>query len=218
MDDEPLAPVLRELGMELLTKFLVPVRRVVLGTDSWSDFLQFGHDGHPWWHFREDEAGRMVLIAPDAPEPICTAAPLSALDAAAPSVGESSRGPGAGGVSVVLPCGRRTTPIQDYDPATHELTIAALDLLLYLLAGYEPRAVPRRAPGPPIVRAARSLSLLARDWGRQSGEGERRADRAIALLGQRGVLERIVVGSRRAYSLPRDALYRYEVSFGYTVQ
>jgi len=218
MDDRPLAPLLTELGMHLLTRLLVPMRRAVLGVDGWSDFLEFGHDGHPWWHYREDEAGRLVLIQPEVPEsiraPVVTPASTSrARPATAPS-----RVPGTAGVPVVLPSGRWTTPIPDYDAAVHGPLVAALDLLLYLIDRYELRTVPRRTPGRSILRATRAMSLLARDWGHASGQGERRADSAIALLGERGILERIVVGARVEYHLPSDALQRFERTFGFTVR
>jgi hypothetical protein len=202
--------------MHLLTRLLVPVRRWLLGVDGWSEFLEHGYDGHPWWHYREDDWGRLVLIRPTAPGPAPTAAHPVA-PAAAPRRAPA-RVPDATSVSVALPSGRRTTPISSYDPAVHEPLMAALDLLVYLLDHHEPALVARRTPGPPILRSKRSPSLLARDWGRQSGVGERRADRAIALLGAHGVLERVVVGSRTAYKLPPDALARFERAFGFTVR
>jgi hypothetical protein len=213
MDDHPLAPIFTELGMQLLTKLLIPVRRWWLGVDAWTELFECGLGGHPWWHFREDEAGRLVLIQPTTPGPIPTAAPPSA---AAPRRAPV-RAPDATGVSVTLPSGRRTTPISSYDPAVHEPLTVALDLLVYLLDHHEPALVARRTPGPPILRSKRSLSLLARDWGHQSGVGERRADRAIALLGEHGVLGRVVVGARSAYQMPSDALARFERTFGFTV-
>ena len=218
MDDEPLAPLLRELGMHLLTRLLLPLRRILYGDDAWSDFFEFGHDGHPWWHYREDEAGRMVLIRHGVPEPIrgARAAPVQA--AAAPPTTAPVQAPGGVGATVILPCGRSTTPIPDYSPATHAPLLAALDLLLYLIDHYEPTAVPRRTPGPPVLRATRAMSLLARDWGHRSGQGERRADRAIALLGERDILRRVVVGARVEYRLPADAVERFARTFGFTVR
>jgi hypothetical protein len=217
MDDRPLGPLLTELGMHLLTRLLVPVRRRLFGDDAWTNFFTYGHDGRPWWHYREDETGRLVLIRAGVPEPIRPAAPIPAPTAAARPVTASSGVQEAGGVSIVLPCGRSTTPIADYSPVTHEPLIAALDLLLYLIDHYESTAIPRRTLGPPIVRAARSMSLLARDWGHWSGQGERRADRAIALLGERAILDRVVVGARMEYRLPSDAAERFGRTAGFTV-
>jgi hypothetical protein len=218
MDDRPLAPLLTEVGMHLLTRLLVPLRRVVLGEDGWSDFLEFGHDGHPWWHFREDEAGHLVLIRPGVPEPMRAAVVTPASASRARTAAAPSRVSRAAGVSIVLPSGRSTTPIPDYSPAVHGPLVAALDLLLYLIDRYELRTVPRRTPGLRILRATRAMSLLARDWGHTSGQGERRADRTIALLGERGVLGRTIVGARVEYHLPANALERFERTFGFTVR
>ena len=222
MDDQPLAPLLTDIAMHLLNRLLVPLRRVLLGRDGWSDFFEFGHNGHPWWHYQEDEAGRLVLIRRDAPEPMRAARAKPVPIATARQTSAPAEVPGvvagATGTSIILPCGRSTTPIHDYSSAVHEPLLTALDLLLFLLDHYEPTAVPRRTPGPPVLRATRAMSLLARDWGHRSGQGERRADRAIALLGERRILERVVVGARVEYRLPPDAVQRFGRTFGFTVR
>ena len=222
MEDRPLAPVLADLGMHIFNRLvLLPLRRFVRGEDAWTDFYEHGALGHPWWHYREDERGRLVLINPAGPEPVhgnpVPQTPTAAAAATRPAATPAHE-PTRAGVSVVLPCGRSTTPIAGYTPDVHGPQIAALDLLLYLADHHHLVAVPRLTPGPPILRPARSLSLLARDWGHRSGQGERRADRAIALLGQRRILERVSVGARVAYHLPPDALGRFEHAFGFTVE
>ncbi len=222
MDDRPLAPLLADLGMHVLNRLvLLPLRRVVRGADSWTDFYEHGFAGHPWWHYEQDERGRLVLINPTRPEPVhripVPPTPTAAAAATRPAATPAQAPPRAG-VSIVLPCGRSTTPIAGYAPDLHGPQLAALDLLLYLEAHHRLVVVPRLSAGPPILRPARSLSLLARDWGHRSGQGERRADRAIALLGQWRILERVSVGARVAYHLPPDALGRFERAFRFTVE
>ena len=222
MEDRPLAPLLTELGKHLLTRLvLLPLRRFVRGEDAWTQFYARGFAGHPWWHYEQDEHGRLVLINPAGPAPVhgnpVPPTPTAGAAATRPAATPAQE-PTRAGVSIVLPCGRSTTPIAGYAPDVHGPQIAALDLLLDLQAHHRLVAVPRLTPGPPILRPARSQSLLARDWGHRSGQGERRADRAIALLGQRRILERARVGARVEYHLPPDALGRFERAFGFTVE
>ena len=220
MEDRPLGLLFTELGMHVLTRLVVlPLRQWLYGVDGWTDFYQNGAFGHPWWHYRQDERGRLVLIDHAAPEPIQNRPVIpSAPATATPRPESSAPRPTGCGTSIVLPCGRSTTPIPGYTPEVHAPQIAAFDLLLYLVAHHRLVAVPRTTAGPPIHRAERSLSLLARDWGHQSGHGERRADRAIALLGQRQILERVSVGARVEYRLPPDVLARFERVFRFTVE
>ena len=222
MEDRPLAPLLADLGMHVLNRLLlVPLRRLVRGEDAWTDFYEHGALGHPWWHYEQDERGRLVLINPAGPEPLhgnpVPQTPTAAAAATRPAA-TPAQAPTRVGVSIVLPCGRSTTPIAGYAPDVHGPQLAALDLLLYLAEHHRLVAAPRLSPGPPILRPARSLSLLARDWGHRSGQGERRADRAIALLGKRRILDRVSVGARSEYHLPPDALSRFERAFGFTVE
>jgi hypothetical protein len=200
---------------------LLPLRRFVRGDDAWTDFYEHGALGHPWWHYEQDERGRLVLINPAGREPVheTPVPPTPTAGAAATRPAPTPAPvPTRADVSIMLPCGRSTTPIAGYAPDVHGPQIAALDLLAYLAEHHRLVAVPRLTPGPPILRPARSLSLLARDWGHRSGQGERREDRAIALLGPRRVLERGSVGARPEYHLPPDDLSRFEHAFGFTVE
>jgi hypothetical protein len=210
MTDRPLAPLAGELAMHLLTRIvLVPLRRVVVGEDAWTAFYRDGLDGHAWWHFGEDQDGRLVLIGPlGTPDPSDATPTPAAVPPPAP------RHPAPGGVQVRLACGRLTTPIVGYAPATHALLLDCLDLLCTLLDNELP---PEPGAGRSAGRARRSISLSAREWGTRTGRSQRRADRCLAGLGAQGILERTTVGSRAEWHLPSDALARFGRAHGFTL-
>ena len=207
MADRPLAPLLAELGMRLLNRVvLVPLRRLLIGEDAWTDFYECGHDGHPWWHYQQGPDGRLELVGPIGRRPPRPAPP-------APLPAPRPRGSGAG-VAVPLSGGRLTTPIPDYQPALHGAAVDALDLLCTLLDAAAGVAPP--GAGRP-VGSRRSISLAAREWGTRTGRTQRGADRCLAQLGAEGILVRSTVGSRAEWHLPADALARFEARHGFSV-
>ncbi len=202
MGHRPPAALLAELGMRSLNRLvLVPLRRAIVGEDAWTSFYEFGHDGYPWWWYREGTDGRLVLVGPIGSQP---AAPVPTRAAPAPVHSGS-----AAGVSVRLSGGQVTTPIVGYRPEVHGEAVALLDLLCALLHGYD-------ATGG-RVRDQLSPSLLARAWGTRTGHTQRKADRYLAELGAARILERTTVGSRIEWHVPADTLQRFRDIHGFTV-
>ena len=202
MADRPLGALVAEVAMRILNQLvLAPLRRLVIGEDAWTSYFEDGHDGHPWWWYREGSDGRLVLVGPIGarPAPPVPKRPVPAT-ARPTSTGAGVRAPLSGG--------RATTPIDDYRPDVHDDLVAELDLLCALVNGDD------AAGGPD---GARSPSLAARAWGTRTGRTQRRADRYLASLGAAGVIDRRAVGSRAEWHVPEDALQRFQLRHGFAV-
>ena len=202
MAGRPLAPLLAELGMRFLNRAAVlPLRRLVVGEDAWSEFFELGHDGHPWWWYQEGPDGTLILVGPIGSR---STAPMPQRIPPPPIRPRAT----ASGASVPMSLGRTTTPIEGYQPEVHDDLIAELDLLCALMYGDD---VAGSRGG------VRSPSLAARAWGTRTGRSQRRADRYLTELGAAGILERTVVGSRAEWHVPPDALARFQAVHGFTV-
>ncbi|MDA8203948.1 MAG: hypothetical protein M0Z49_14545 [Chloroflexi bacterium] len=206
MANRPLALLVAELGMHAVNRLvLLPLRRLVVGEDAWSEFYEDGHDGHPWWWYEDAPDGHLVLVGPigalrGPPVPTPPAAP------------RSRPATGADGTSVPLSCGRVTTPIPGYRPEIHDELVDQLDLLCTLFDGRDTAAASGSSQRPRL-----SPSLAARAWGTRTRRSQRRADAYVAALGAAGILERTAVGSRAEWHVPADALERFRVAHGFTV-